>query len=322
MALFDYFISYSSKDKQIAFNIVAQIESLGYTCWIAPRNITYGTAYANAIMNGIDQSENFIVLVTDNSIVSEDVLNEVDNAHALKKIIIPIRLSDVNLSREFNYYLSRKQWINLKKADIGDVVSHLGIQRKPDFIDTHDIGNKQSTQTLIERLRLDWKARNSIINICLLTLSLFVLIEIIVSLFGNLSSILFLASSILGALGVLFLFLNKEDGFVGIFSGSLFFVLGYAYHLGGTSTPPLRYFKEVYFLFSYFPLIFSILFPSMLLITKRHRPWYKICQKISITGIIGTTITGIFWLWIIYFDNVTRLGLCRNVFHYINALFT
>ena len=100
MAKYDYFISYSSKDKDIAFRIVNAIESAGYTCWIAPRNIPYGTPYARAIMEGIDECDTFIVLITDNSIKSEDVLNEVDNAHAIKKPIIPVKLTETMLPRE------------------------------------------------------------------------------------------------------------------------------------------------------------------------------------------------------------------------------
>lgn len=128
MAKYDYFISYSSKDKEIAYKIVDAIESTGHTCWIAPRNIPYGTPYARAIMEGIDECNTFIVLITDNSIKSEDVLNEVDNAHASKKKIIPIKLTDVLLSRELNYYLSRTQWMSLNLDDIDSIVTILKLK--------------------------------------------------------------------------------------------------------------------------------------------------------------------------------------------------
>lgn len=129
MAKVDYFISYSSKDLRIAEAIVEAIESTGRKCWIAPRDIPYGTPYARAIMEGIDGCDKFMVLITDNSVESEDVLNEVDNAHAIKKVIIPVRLSDKHLPRELNYYLSRTQWLNLDPRNPRLIVTLLGLDR-------------------------------------------------------------------------------------------------------------------------------------------------------------------------------------------------
>lgn len=127
MTKYDFFISYSSKDNEIAFKIVNALESAGLRCWIAPRNIPYGTPYARAIMEGIDECEKFIVLITRNSIESEDVLNEVDNAHSLKKTLIPIRLTDVSLSRELNYYLSRSQWLTITSNNPEEILKLLNI---------------------------------------------------------------------------------------------------------------------------------------------------------------------------------------------------
>ncbi|MCM1519310.1 MAG: toll/interleukin-1 receptor domain-containing protein [Lachnoclostridium sp.] len=126
----DFFISYSSKDKDLADKVLDTIESKGYTCWIAPRNIPYGTPYARAIMNGIDECETFIVLITENSIASEDVLNEVDNAHASRKKIIPIRFIDKPLPRELNYYLSRTQWLTLSPSAISTLPTLLNLTPK------------------------------------------------------------------------------------------------------------------------------------------------------------------------------------------------
>lgn len=125
MAKYDFFISYSSKDEDLAFRVVNAIESAGYTCWIAPRNIPYGTPYASAIMEGIDGCDKFLVLITKNSVKSNDVLNEVDNAHAAKKTIIPVRLTDTELPRELNYYLSRTQWLTIPASNPEEIVKLL-----------------------------------------------------------------------------------------------------------------------------------------------------------------------------------------------------
>jgi hypothetical protein len=65
-------------------------------------------------MKGIKEATYFIVIVSGNSLGSQHVLNEIDNAHkrlpALK--FKPLRLEDIELSPEFSYYLSRQHWLD------------------------------------------------------------------------------------------------------------------------------------------------------------------------------------------------------------------
>ena len=53
MQNFDIFISYSSKDRPVANQLVTQIENAGFTCWIAPRNIEGGAEYSEVIEKAI-----------------------------------------------------------------------------------------------------------------------------------------------------------------------------------------------------------------------------------------------------------------------------
>lgn len=119
MAVYDVFVSHSSKDARLAERVVNAIEECGYRCWLAPRDIDPGEPYARSIMRGIDGCDVFVVLLSRHSIVSEDVLNEVDNAHGVRKRIIPVFVDDVELPRELNYYLSRTQWVRI--GDIDDM---------------------------------------------------------------------------------------------------------------------------------------------------------------------------------------------------------
>ena len=45
----DVFISYSSKDKPVADAACATLESSGVRCWIAPRDVAPGVAYAESL---------------------------------------------------------------------------------------------------------------------------------------------------------------------------------------------------------------------------------------------------------------------------------
>lgn len=116
MAKYDFFISYSSKDT-VPQRLCNSLENAGVSCWIAPRNIRPGTPYAKAIMQGIEESDTFIVCISANSIISDDVLNEIDNAHRLKKTIIPVFIEPTHLNQELSYYLNRKQWVNLYEGE-------------------------------------------------------------------------------------------------------------------------------------------------------------------------------------------------------------
>ena len=112
MSAFQVFISYSTRNKKVVDDYVAKIESGGTACWVAPRNIPPGAPYAKAIMAGLNECAIFIVFISSSSIVSDDVLNEIDNAHSKKKVIVPIFIEDVLLTDELNYYLKRRQWLD------------------------------------------------------------------------------------------------------------------------------------------------------------------------------------------------------------------
>lgn len=116
MAKYDFFISYSTKDNA-PLRLCNSLEKAGASCRIAPRNIRPGTPYAKAIMQGIEESDTFIVCISSNSIISDDVLNEIESAHRLKKTIIPVFIEPAHLNQELSYYLNRKQWVNLYEGE-------------------------------------------------------------------------------------------------------------------------------------------------------------------------------------------------------------
>ena len=108
----DVFISYSSKNKNIADAIVADLEQHNIKCWYAPRDILSGEDWAGAINNAISTTKIFVLVFTDESNRSHQVTNEVTLAVNGGKIIIPFRLSGSNMNDTLQYYLSSVHWLD------------------------------------------------------------------------------------------------------------------------------------------------------------------------------------------------------------------
>lgn len=107
------FLSYASGDKNIADNLCAKLESRGIRVWYAPRDVQ--GPYAAAIVDGIDSATHFVVILSENSIRSQHVLNEIDLAfQALPNNIKfkPLRIDESMFTASFKYYLSRQHWMD------------------------------------------------------------------------------------------------------------------------------------------------------------------------------------------------------------------
>lgn len=107
------FISYASEDKNIADNLCAKLESNGIRVWYAPRDVI--GSYADAIAKAIDSCTHFIVILSQNSIRSQHVLNEIDLAFQKLPDQIkfkPLRIDQSMFTPSFKYYLSRQHWMD------------------------------------------------------------------------------------------------------------------------------------------------------------------------------------------------------------------
>ena len=109
---YDVFISHSSKDNQLAMQLCNFLESDGIKCWIAPRDVTAGIPYAQAIFEGIDESQVMLLLFSTESNKSRHVEREVDRAFIKEKIIIPFRISNVDMSDILSYYIGVNHYID------------------------------------------------------------------------------------------------------------------------------------------------------------------------------------------------------------------
>ncbi len=107
----DVFISYSSQDENTANAVQKALENASLGCWIAPRNITPGQKYAEAILDAIDQCRVFLLVLSAASNVSPQVEMEVNRAASQNKYILSFRLDQGVLSKSLEYYLGNRHWL-------------------------------------------------------------------------------------------------------------------------------------------------------------------------------------------------------------------
>ena len=85
----DVFLSYSSKNKNVADAVVAEFEQHGIRCWYAPRDIVPGQEWVSAIHDAITACRLFVLIYIDSSNESKQVANEVALAFNSGKTLIP-----------------------------------------------------------------------------------------------------------------------------------------------------------------------------------------------------------------------------------------
>lgn len=148
----DVFISYSHLDQIAADAVCSILEQNGIRCWIAPRDITPGTPFAEAIINGITSSKVFILVYSSNSNHSAQVIKEVDRAVHHGLAIIPLRLEDVPLSKQLEYYISDVHWLDALTPPLEKYIKKLcdviQLLLKMDEIDSNDVREAFETETI------------------------------------------------------------------------------------------------------------------------------------------------------------------------------
>ena len=89
----EVFISYSTRNADVADMVVTHLEQNGIKCWYAPRNIEPGQEWVSAINEALREAKVFLLIYTEESNASRQVMNEVALAFNGMKTIVPLRLS-------------------------------------------------------------------------------------------------------------------------------------------------------------------------------------------------------------------------------------
>ncbi len=109
---YDVFISYSSKDQKIAEGICGYLESNGYRCFVAYRDIPRGIVWAGAIADAIDESQMMVVVFSKDFNLSPQTDREIELAAENNIPILTYKITDDKFTGAKKYYLKNLNWID------------------------------------------------------------------------------------------------------------------------------------------------------------------------------------------------------------------
>jgi hypothetical protein len=94
------FISYSSKDQSFAERLHADLQNKGVRCWFAPEDLKIGAEIRTGIDESIRLHDKLLLVLSETSVKSQWVQQEVETALAKEReqgriVLFPIRLDDV-----------------------------------------------------------------------------------------------------------------------------------------------------------------------------------------------------------------------------------
>ncbi len=106
------FISYSSRDRDVADVVRAHLESEGLSAWIAPRDVPPGMSYPEAIIGAIRDCNVGLLILSNQANSSPHVLREVERISADGKVLFVLCIEQLELSDGLAYFASLLQWVD------------------------------------------------------------------------------------------------------------------------------------------------------------------------------------------------------------------
>jgi parallel beta-helix repeat protein len=165
----DVFISYASQDKLVADAVCSALESENIRCWFAPRDIPLGEHWAASINNAIKTTSIMVLIFSENSNQSDQVINELTLAVKSKVTVIPFKIEDALPQGVMEYYLAATHWLDAmnpptkKQIDtlVEKIKSGLGVKQAK-VVATH--GESQEVTASIPEIKQRPEKETPVIN--------------------------------------------------------------------------------------------------------------------------------------------------------------
>lgn len=143
----EVFISYSRKDGDFARKLNEDLQAHGLTTWFDQESIASGADFEAEIFNGIAASDNFLFILSPDSLNSDFCEREVKHAASFNKRVVTVRTRDVE-GVEQPEALRQVQWIDFLESDFHSAFSEL--IRTLDMDSEHVHRHTKLTQVALE----------------------------------------------------------------------------------------------------------------------------------------------------------------------------
>lgn len=111
------FVSYSRRDGEVVYPMVAEVEAAGREVWIDRDEIQAGVSWAGTIVRAIRASDTFCLMCSAEAFQSDNVRREIYIADKYKRKLLPVRLDFAEMPEDFEYFLIDRQWLDLTAVE-------------------------------------------------------------------------------------------------------------------------------------------------------------------------------------------------------------
>jgi CHASE2 domain-containing sensor protein len=136
----DVFISYSRADSDFARKLNETLQIQNKTTWFDQESIASGSDFQQEIHRGIECANNFLFIISPNSLTSSYCNPQLEYAVKLNKRIVPVLYQEVD-SAHLPPELTKVQWIDFN-SNGGDFLTNFGeltrtLDTDPDYMRSH-----------------------------------------------------------------------------------------------------------------------------------------------------------------------------------------
>jgi hypothetical protein len=107
------FVSYSRQDAAKVDRLIAALEQANHNVWVDREDIRGGDQWRRQIVAAIKSADLFLIVLSPNSVKSDNVRKELDLAEGVRKRVLPLVLERTTIPDEMHYQLVGLQQIDL-----------------------------------------------------------------------------------------------------------------------------------------------------------------------------------------------------------------
>lgn len=145
---YDIFLSYCRADQNIADEFVKLASAQGLAVWY-DRLITGGQDWRDRIVEALASSNCLLILFSEESNASKQLIKELAIADQLGKLVIPVLVQDVQPRGAYLYEMAFRNWINLHPnpaSRLKSLIDELLLQLHTKAIDPEGAPGRQAIQ--------------------------------------------------------------------------------------------------------------------------------------------------------------------------------